>query len=156
MPSTYSHTTNNSTSKLGHIAIQIAARGMGMRVIGIDSPSKKDLIKECGAEVYINHEDGNAEEEVKKATGSLGAQAVLVLTAANGAYASAMGLLRYGGTLVAVGAGRIDPGDIAGILGALDRRAAGPVAPPRGLTLWRVVYGRDRRTFDAPREPQVD
>ena len=76
---------------------------MGMRVIGIDSPGKKDLIKECGAEVYINHEDGNAEEEVKKATGGLGAQAVLVLTAANGAYASAMGLLRYGGTLVAVG-----------------------------------------------------
>ncbi|KAM0709755.1 hypothetical protein Q7P35_003795 [Cladosporium inversicolor] len=88
---------------LGHIAIQIAARGMGMRVIGIDSPGKEDLIKECGAEVYINHEAGNAEEEVKKATGGLGAQAVLVLTAANGAYASAMGLLRYGGTLVAVG-----------------------------------------------------
>lgn len=76
---------------------------MGMRVIGIDSPSKKDLITECGAEVYINHEDGNAEEEVMRATGGLGAQAVLVLTAANGAYASAMGLLRYGGTLVAVG-----------------------------------------------------
>jgi propanol-preferring alcohol dehydrogenase len=99
----FKHAANILTSKLGHLAIQIAARGMGMRVIGIDSPGKKDLIKECGAEVYINHEDGNAEEEVKKATGGLGAQAVLVLTAANGAYASAMGLLRYGGTLVAVG-----------------------------------------------------
>ena len=102
-PSTSKPRTDVLTPQLGHIAIQIAARGMGMRVIGIDSPGKKDLIKECGAEVYINHEDGNAEEEVKKATGGLGAQAVLVLTAANGAYASAMGLLRYGGTLVAVG-----------------------------------------------------
>jgi propanol-preferring alcohol dehydrogenase len=91
------------TPQLGHIAIQIAARGMGMRVIGIDSPGKQDIIKDCGAEVYINHEDGNAEEEVKKATGGLGVQAVLVLTAANAAYASAMGLLRYGGTLVVVG-----------------------------------------------------
>jgi hypothetical protein len=32
---------------------------MGMRVIGIDSPGKKDLINECGAEVNNNHEDGN-------------------------------------------------------------------------------------------------
>jgi propanol-preferring alcohol dehydrogenase len=76
---------------------------MGMRVIGIDAPSKQDLIKECGAEHYINHENGNAEEEVKKLTSGLGVQAVLVLTAANAAYASAMGLLRYGGTLVVVG-----------------------------------------------------
>ena len=100
-PSISEPNNNILTLQLGHIAIQIAARGMGMRVIGIDYPGKKDLIKECGAEVYINHGDGNA-EEVKKATGGLGAQAVLVLIAANGAYASAMGLLHYGGTLVAV------------------------------------------------------
>lgn len=76
---------------------------MGMRVIGIDGPSKKDLVMECGAELFINHEEGNAEEQVKKITGGLGAQSVLVLTAANAAYASGMGLLRYGGTLVVVG-----------------------------------------------------
>jgi len=88
---------------LGHIAVQIAARGMGMRVIGIDSGSKKDIVLDCGAEHFINHEDGKAEEEVLAKTAGLGVQAVLVLTAANAAYASAMGLLRYGGTLVVVG-----------------------------------------------------
>ncbi|KAK5120270.1 hypothetical protein LTR85_006476 [Meristemomyces frigidus] len=88
---------------LGHLACQIASRGMGLRVIGIDAGNKKDLATECGAEVFIDHTQGKAEEEVKKATGGLGAQAVLVLTAANGAYASAMGLLKFGGTLVCVG-----------------------------------------------------
>ncbi|KAM0695357.1 hypothetical protein Q7P36_005716 [Cladosporium allicinum] len=88
---------------LGHIAVQIAARGMGMRVIGIDSGSKKDIVLDCGAEHFINHEEGKAEEEVLAKTAGLGVQAVLVLTAANAAYASAMGLLRYGGTLVVVG-----------------------------------------------------
>ncbi|KAK1090707.1 hypothetical protein LTR48_007772 [Friedmanniomyces endolithicus] len=72
---------------LGHLATQIASRGMSMRVIGIDAGSKEDLVKECGAEVFIDHTKGNAEEEVKKATGGLGAQAVLVLTASNAAYA---------------------------------------------------------------------
>lgn len=46
------------------------------------------------------------------------------------------------GTLVAVGEGRIDPEEIPAILGARDRSAAGPVAPPHGLTLERVVFGR--------------
>lgn len=58
-----------------------------MRVIGIDAPSKKDIVMECGAESFIDHTQGKAEEEVKALTGGLGAQAVLVLTAANGAYA---------------------------------------------------------------------
>jgi len=88
---------------LGHIAVQIAARGMGMRVIGIDSGSKKDLVMDSGAEAFIDHEQNKAEEEVMAKTSGLGVQAVLVLTAANAAYASAMGLLRYGGTLVVVG-----------------------------------------------------
>ena len=88
---------------LGHLACQIASRGMGFRVIGIDSGSKKDLAMECGAEKFIDFEKSNAEEEVKKITGGLGAQAVLVLTAANGAYAMSMGLLKFGGTCVCVG-----------------------------------------------------
>lgn len=72
---------------LGHLACQIASRGLGMRVIGIDAGSKKDIAIESGAEVFIDHTAGKAEEEVKKVTGGLGAKAVLVLTAANGAYA---------------------------------------------------------------------
>jgi tRNA pseudouridine38-40 synthase len=46
------------------------------------------------------------------------------------------------GTLVSVGEGRISPSSMPGILGARDRSAAGHLAPARGLTLERVVYGR--------------
>jgi tRNA pseudouridine38-40 synthase len=46
------------------------------------------------------------------------------------------------GTLVAVGEGKIESGDVPRILAARDRSAAGPVAPPHGLTLDRVVYRR--------------
>jgi tRNA pseudouridine38-40 synthase len=46
------------------------------------------------------------------------------------------------GTLVAVGEGRIDPADIPAIVASRDRSAAGQLAPARGLTLERVVYGR--------------
>jgi tRNA pseudouridine38-40 synthase len=49
------------------------------------------------------------------------------------------------GTLVAVGEERLDADAMAGILGARDRAAAGPVAPPHGLTLERVVYSRRHR-----------
>lgn len=45
------------------------------------------------------------------------------------------------GTLVAVGLGKIGPGDIAAILSSRDRRRAGATAPPQGLFLVRVDYG---------------
>jgi tRNA pseudouridine38-40 synthase len=44
------------------------------------------------------------------------------------------------GTLVDVGLGRISAGDVAAVLAARDRSAAGQVAPPQGLTLWEVGY----------------
>ena len=44
------------------------------------------------------------------------------------------------GTLVEVGAGRRDPSWVAEALAAKDRAAAGPVAPPHGLTLTAVRY----------------
>jgi len=47
------------------------------------------------------------------------------------------------GTIVAVGEGRIEPGEVRAILAARDRhRAKGRLAPARGLTLERVMYGR--------------
>ncbi|MGH2573920.1 MAG: tRNA pseudouridine(38-40) synthase TruA [Actinomycetota bacterium] len=48
------------------------------------------------------------------------------------------------GTLVAVGEGKIEPQAMADILSARSRSAAGPVAPPQGLSLVRVLYGHRR------------
>ncbi len=47
------------------------------------------------------------------------------------------------GTLVEVGKGKIPPTALAPILEAHDRRAAGPTAPPQGLTLWHIEYHKD-------------
>jgi tRNA pseudouridine38-40 synthase len=44
------------------------------------------------------------------------------------------------GTLVEVGRGRLEPGEIEGILDSRSRARAGPTAPPRGLCLVRIVY----------------
>jgi tRNA pseudouridine38-40 synthase len=52
------------------------------------------------------------------------------------------------GTLVAVGEGRIAPDSMPVALAARSRNAAGPVAPPHGLTLERVFYGRRERDRD--------
>lgn len=44
------------------------------------------------------------------------------------------------GSLVEVGTGRRPAGWMADALAACDRTAAGPTAPPHGLTLWHVQY----------------
>jgi tRNA pseudouridine38-40 synthase len=44
------------------------------------------------------------------------------------------------GTMVEMGAGKRRAGDMAGILRARDRHAAGQLAPPHGLCLWEVTY----------------
>lgn len=44
------------------------------------------------------------------------------------------------GTLLSVGVGKTEPGDIDGIIGSRDRRRAGLTAPPEGLYLNRVYY----------------
>jgi propanol-preferring alcohol dehydrogenase len=91
---------------LGHLATQIGSRGMALRIIGIDHGSKESLVKECGAEAFIDvtkFDDKTITEEVQRVTGGLGASAVIVCTASNKAYAQAMGFLRFGGTLVCVG-----------------------------------------------------
>lgn len=46
------------------------------------------------------------------------------------------------GTLVRVGEGRVAPEEVGRILAARDRGDAATLAPARGLTLERVVYGR--------------
>jgi tRNA pseudouridine38-40 synthase len=47
------------------------------------------------------------------------------------------------GTLVEVGRGRKQAGDLTWILRACDRSLAGSPAPPHGLCLWAVSYGSD-------------
>jgi propanol-preferring alcohol dehydrogenase len=91
---------------LGHLATQIGSRGMAMRILGIDHGSKEELVKECGAEAFIDvtkYNDKTIAEEVMRITGGVGASAVIVCTASNKAYAQAMSFLRIGGTLVCVG-----------------------------------------------------
>ena len=48
------------------------------------------------------------------------------------------------GTLVRVGDGSLEPAAVADILAARDRSATPNMAPPHGLTLERVVFGRRR------------
>ena len=79
---------------------------MALRIIGIDHGSKEDLVKSCGAEVFLDitkYDDKTIAEAVKNATGGLGASAVIVCTASNKAYAQALDFLRFGGCLVCVG-----------------------------------------------------
>jgi len=88
---------------LGHIAVQIATKGMAMRVIGIDADAKKDLVLASGAEHFIGLSEGDTAAKVLELTGGLGVQAAIVLTAANAAYATAPNMLKFGGRLVCVG-----------------------------------------------------
>ena len=55
------------------------------------------------------------------------------------------------GTLISIGEERISPDAIPSILKTRDRSSAGPVAPPHGLTLDRVSYGRTARPLTVPR-----
>ncbi|KKY16907.1 putative alcohol dehydrogenase 2 [Diplodia seriata] len=102
---------------LGHIAVQLGARGMSYRIIGIDHDSKRDLVLASGAEHFLPLSHGkDLPARVQELTGGLGASAAVVLTAANAAYAQATDMLRIGGTLVCVGIPEGDPVPIAGAL----------------------------------------
>ncbi|NLP46449.1 MAG: tRNA pseudouridine(38-40) synthase TruA [Epulopiscium sp.] len=46
------------------------------------------------------------------------------------------------GTLIEVGKGKINPFDIPSIIQSKDRKKAGPTAPPQGLTLIKIEYGK--------------
>jgi len=90
---------------------------MGHRVIGIDHSSKEQLAKSSGAEVFFGFDKSGKDlvNHVREATSGLGAKAVIVVTASNSAYDSAVDMLRFGGTVVAVG---LPEGDAVPIGGA--------------------------------------
>lgn len=121
---------------LGHIGCQLAARGFGMRVIGIDHGSKKDIVLASGAEHFLDHtKESDLPSAVKSLTGGLGAHAVLVMTASNAAYASSVYLLRFGGTLVCVG---IPEGELQ----AIGSAAPGPLVGLEQRILGSAVGSR--------------
>lgn len=92
---------------LGHLAVQIAAKGFNYRVIGIDADDKEKLVLDSGAEKFIGIGSKEAPvdtlAEVLKLTGDLGVQSAIVVTAAMGAYASSVPMLKFGGRVVCVG-----------------------------------------------------
>lgn len=105
---------------LGHLAVQLASKGMGLRVIGIDHGSKEELVKDSGAEHFVDitkfprDDKGEAlKKHVHGLADGLGAHAAIVCTAANAAYAQALPLLRFNGTLVCVGIPEHEPQAIA-------------------------------------------
>jgi len=85
-----------------------------MRIIAIDGgDEKRDLCKKLGAEEFIDFTKvQDIPAEVMRIT-KYGAHGVIVTAATKEAYASAPGLLRPGGTVVAVGLPK-DPTVLAG------------------------------------------
>ncbi|ERF76589.1 Alcohol dehydrogenase 2 [Endocarpon pusillum Z07020] len=106
---------------LGHLAVQIAAKGMGFRVIGTDVGEKEKFVKDCGAEFFLDvskfekGEKGTQDmvKQIRDLAGGFGAAAVLLCAASNAAYAQALDFLRYNGTLVCLGIPEHDPQPIA-------------------------------------------
>lgn len=69
-------------------------------------------------------------------------EACLCLRAVGNAFLHSM-VRVIAGSLVEVGRGARPAGWLAEVLAARDRAAAGPTAPPHGLTLWEVGYPAD-------------
>ncbi|KAG8710022.1 alcohol dehydrogenase [Ceratobasidium sp. 423] len=92
---------------LGHLAIQYAINGFGLRVIAIDTgDNKKELCLKLGAETFIDFKkSNNLVEDVRRAADEIGVHAAIVTSGSAEGYNHALQYLRPGGTLVAVGAG---------------------------------------------------
>lgn len=86
---------------LGHLALQVG-KAMGFRMLGLDISGKEELVSQCGAEKFVDVK-GDVLQDVLSVTGGEGVAAVLVCNAANEAYATAMDVLKFNGTLVCVG-----------------------------------------------------
>lgn len=99
---------------LGHFAVQIASRGMGAQVIGIDHSSKEELVRKSGATGFVSYDRiRDVVEEVKSLTGG-GANVAFVVAGNNHAYAQGLATLGHGGKLLCVGVPEGEPQVIAG------------------------------------------
>ncbi len=74
---------------------------------------------------------------------TLGEHAIIVRVVGNAFLHSMVRVIV--GTLVEVGRGKRSPQWVAEVLVSGDRGAAGPTAPPEGLTLWHVTYPEEYR-----------
>ncbi|ELU40300.1 mannitol-1-phosphate dehydrogenase MPDH1 [Rhizoctonia solani AG-1 IA] len=92
--------------KCGHLAIQYAINGFGLRVIAIDTGDhKRELCLNLGAEIFIDFkESNNLVEDVIRAADGVGVHAAIVTSGSAEGYNRALRYLRPAGTLVAVGA----------------------------------------------------
>lgn len=90
---------------LGHLAVQYA-RVMGGRVLGVDLGSKEALVRQLGAEAFLDfaafESDGALAAAVRGRTGG-GAQVVLMCASSARAYASGMKWLGFRGKLCCLG-----------------------------------------------------
>ncbi|QRW22110.1 Zinc-binding dehydrogenase [Rhizoctonia solani] len=96
---------------LGHLAIQYAVNGFGLRVIAVDTGDhKKELCLKLGAETFIDFkETDNIVEDVIRAADGAGVHAAIVTSGLTAVYSQSLQYLRRGGTLVAVGvSGKIE------------------------------------------------
>ncbi|KAE8133598.1 hypothetical protein BDV38DRAFT_274174 [Aspergillus pseudotamarii] len=99
---------------LGHIAVQLASKGMGQRAIRVSGAEHFVDITRCPMD-----DDGAAiSSHVMSLTGGLGVHAAVVCTCSNAAYAQALQFLRFNGTLVCVGVPENGPKPIASALPA--------------------------------------
>ncbi|KAJ7061554.1 hypothetical protein C8F01DRAFT_1137744 [Mycena amicta] len=89
---------------LGHLGIQYA-QAMGLRVIAIDTgDTKRDLCLKLGAEKWIDFKTSpDVVQEVKDATGGLGAHSAVTVSSSPGPIEQAAQYLRMKGTIVIVG-----------------------------------------------------
>ena len=100
---------------LGHLACQLGSRGMSFRIIGLDHGSKEAVVRESGAEEFVDitkFDDKTIVEEVKRLTGGRGVIGAISCTGSNRAYAQALGMLAEGGTLICAGLPEGDPVEI--------------------------------------------
>ncbi|KAF8602276.1 GroES-like protein [Ceratobasidium sp. AG-I] len=90
---------------LGHLAIQYAINGFGLRVIALDSgDEKKALCQKLGAESFVDFKTSpDIIEELKRVADGKGPHAAIVASASSAGYDQALQYLRPGGVLVAVG-----------------------------------------------------
>lgn len=90
---------------LGHLAVQYA-RVLGARVLGVDAGAKEALVRDLGAEAFLDYTAFASDEEmaaqVKEITGG-GVQIALVCAATARAYAQGLLWLGFRGKLCVLG-----------------------------------------------------